>query len=77
MAKTLRIERSLEETGTGESRARRLKDPKRASHKRTIQIDDALLRLLLSLRERHQRLIAGVPDGVAVDLSLIKLPEGA
>jgi integrase len=37
-------------------------------------IDDALVRLLLSLRERHLRLIAGVPDGVDVDLGLIKLP---
>jgi hypothetical protein len=32
---------------------------------------------LLSVREQHSRLVAGVPDGAAVDLSLIKLPEGA
>jgi hypothetical protein len=56
---------------------RSLKEPKRAAHKRTIQIDDALVRLLLSIRERHLRLIAGIPDEVDVDLSLIKLPEGA
>jgi integrase len=73
VAKTLRIERSLEET-KGEYR---FKEPKRAKHKRTIQIDDALVQLLLSVRESHQRLIAGVPDGVAVDLSLIKLPADA
>jgi integrase len=79
VAKTLRIERSLEETKgkRGEGPVRRLKEPKRAAHKRTIQIDDALVRLLLSIRERHLRLIAGIPDGVDVDLSLIKLPEGA
>lgn len=77
VAKTLRIERSLEETPGAEGWQRRFKEPKRAKHKRTIQIDDALVQLLLSVREGHQRLIAGVPDGIAVDLSLIRLPEGA
>ena len=79
VAKTLRIERSLEETKgkPGEGPVRRLKEPKRAAHKRTIQVDDALVRLLLWVRDRHLRIVAGVPDGVAVDLSLIKLPEGA
>jgi integrase len=56
---------------------RRLKEPKRAAHKRTIQIDEALVALLLSERDKHLRLVAGVPDGIAVDLSLIRLPEGA
>ena len=51
--------------------------PKREKHKRTISIDDALVRLLLSVREQHLRLVAGVPNNVDVDLSLIKLPEGA
>lgn len=79
VAKTLRIERALEETKgrPGEGPVRRLKGPKRSSHKRTIQIDDALVRLLLSVREQHLRLVAGVPDGAQVDLSLVKLPEGA
>jgi integrase len=36
-----------------------------------------LLALLCSEREKLQRLKAGVPDGVDVDLSLVKLPEGA
>jgi integrase len=36
-----------------------------------------LVRLLLSVREQHLRLVAGVPNGATVDLSLIKLPEGA
>jgi integrase len=44
---------------------------------RTIDIDDALLSLLLALRDRHLRIAAGVPDGAPVDLSLVKLPEGA
>jgi integrase len=73
VAKTLRIERAIGESTEG----RRLKRPKREQHKRTIQIDDALVRLLLSVRERHLRFVAGVPDGAQVDLSLIKLPEGA
>jgi integrase len=73
VAKTLRIERSLEQS-QGQYR---FKDPKRSAHKRTIQIDDALIALLLSEREKHLRLVAGVPDGVAVDLSLIKLPADA
>jgi|SoiMetStandDraft_2_1073263.scaffolds.fasta_scaffold03100_6 integrase len=79
VAKTLRIERALEETKgkPGEGPVRRLKEPKRAAHKRTIQVDDALIALLLSEREKHLRLVAGIPDGAAVDLSLIKLPEGA
>ena len=33
--------------------------------------------LLLQLRETHLRLCAGVPDGVEVDLSLIRLPDDA
>jgi integrase len=79
VAKTLRIERALEETKgkPGEGPVRRLKEPKRSAHARTIQIDDALIALLLSERDKHLRLVAGVPDGAPVDLSLIKLPEGA
>jgi integrase len=73
-AKTLRIERALEET---KAHGIRFNGPKKDSHKRTITIDDDLIALLLSERERHLRLKAGIPDGVTVDLSLIKLPEGA
>jgi len=32
---------------------------------------------LLSIKEQHLRLVAGVPSGTQVDLSLIKLPEGS
>jgi integrase len=72
-AKTLRIERSLDRTREGLA----LKDPKTARGRRKIAIDDDLLALLVAERERHLRIAAGVPDGVQVDLSLIKLPENA
>jgi integrase len=72
--KTLRIERAIEQTV---KHGLRFKGPKKERHKRTIKIDDDLVALLLSEREKHLRLVAGVADGVAVDLSLIRLPEAA
>jgi integrase len=72
--KTLRIERAIDET---KKHGLRLKGPKTERGKRTIQIDDDLVILLAAERERHLRLVAGVPDGVTVDLSLVKLPDGA
>jgi integrase len=72
--KTIRIERALEET---DAHGLRMKAPKTARGKRTIKIDDELLSLLLAERERHLRIVAGVPDGTAVDLSLVKLPASA
>jgi Phage integrase family len=42
-----------------------------------IGISDDLVTLLRSERERHLRIVAGVPDGATVDLSLVKLPAGA
>jgi len=72
--KRLRIERALEETKV---HGVRIKGPKKESNKRTITIDDDLLALLVSERDKHLRIKAGIPDGVAVDLSLVKLPEGA
>jgi integrase len=71
--KKLRIARALELTRQGYA----LKPPKTARGSRTIDLDDALLALLLSLRDKHLRIAAGVPDGVQVDLSLVKLPQGA
>ena len=53
----------------------RFKGPKKESHKRAITIDDDLVALLLKEREKLLRLKAGIPDGVSVDLSLIRLPE--
>jgi integrase len=72
-AKTLRIERSVEQVGGKLS----IKGPKRASHKRTIAISDDLVSLLMAVREKHLRFAAGLPDGVTVDLSLIRLGEDA
>jgi integrase len=73
-AKTLRIERAIEHI-YGEQIA--IKGPKSERGKRTITIDDDLVRLLCAEREKHLRLKAGVPDGIAVDLGLVRLPEGA
>lgn len=73
-AKTLRIERAIEHT---KAHGLRVKEPKKEQHKRTITIDDDLIALLVAERERHVRIAAGVPDGVAVDLSLVKLPSEA
>jgi integrase len=72
--KTLRIERAIEET---EEHGLRIKGPKTERGKRTITIDDDLIALLITDRERQLQIAAGVPDGTAVDLSLVKLPSGA
>jgi integrase len=53
------------------------KEPKTLRGRRTIAIDDGLLALLKAEHEKHRRLHAGIPDRVEVDLSLIRLPEGA
>src|SRR5262249_49745270 len=45
--------------------------------KRTITIDADLVALLVAEREKYLRMVAGVPDGTAVDLSLVPLPDGA
>jgi len=73
-AKTLRIERAVEETN---EHGLQIKGPKTERGKRTIEIDDDLVALLRSERERYLRVVAGIPDGSAVDLSLVKLPAGA
>jgi integrase len=72
--KTLRIERAWEQT---KKYGLRLKPPKTRRGLRTIGIDDALIALLLKEKERHQRIKASIPDGVVVDLSLMKLPANA
>jgi integrase len=72
--KTIRVERALEVTkkfGT------RFKVPKTWRGLRTVALDDGSVSMLLQLRETHQRLLAGVPDGVDVDFSLVKLPDDA
>lgn len=72
--KSLRIERAWEQT---KKFGLRLKPPKTKRGLRTISLDDATISILRAERERHQRIQAGIPDGVVVDLSLIKLPPGA
>jgi integrase len=72
--KTLRIEWALEKI---KKEAPAFKDPKTERGTRTITIDDDLLALLCAEREKHLRIKAGVPDGAAVNLSLVKLPDDA
>ena len=72
--KTLRMERAVDQV---HKQPLGLKDPKTARSTRTIRIDDDLLSLLSAEREKHLRIVAGVPDGGVVDLSLVKLPDGA
>jgi integrase len=72
--KALRVERALEVTkkfGT------RFKPPKTERGKRTIALDDGSMAILLKEREKLLRMLAGVPDGADVDLSLVRLPEDA
>jgi integrase len=73
VAKTLTIRRALERVNGSSG----MKDPKTQRGVRVISIEDDLIALLLAEKERHLRIEAGVPDGVTVDLGLIKLPEGA
>jgi integrase len=72
--KAISITRSQQRT---KAHDRRVKGPKSARGRRTITIDDGLVALLKAEKERHLRLVAGLPEGVEVDLSLIKLPDGA
>ena len=72
--KTLRIGRSLDKAG----RILTFKLPKTGEKGiRTIAIADELVELLKAEREKHQRLVASIPDGADVDPSLVKLPSEA
>jgi len=73
-ARTLRIERALEET---KAHGLRFKAPKSKRGFRTIEIDKGLSAVLVKHREKHQRIVAGVPDGAKANFSLIKLPDDA
>jgi integrase len=72
--RTLRIERAVDQV---HGQALGLKEPKTARGKRTIVLDGDLIALLCAEREKYLRIKAGVPDGAAVDLSLVKLPDDA
>jgi integrase len=56
---------------------RGVKAPKTERGIRTFRIDEGLADLLKAHRRKQQQLVAGVPDGVDVDLSLVKLPADA
>ena len=73
-AKTVTIERTAEET---KAYGRRTKEPKSARGVRSFVVDDGLLAVLNAIRETHQQLVAGVPDGTAADLSLVRLSPAA
>lgn len=72
--KALRVERALEVT---KKFGIRLKPPKTERGKRTIALDDASMAILLKQREKQLRMVAGIPEGVDVDLSLVRLPDDA
>jgi integrase len=66
------VTRAIEETSKG----RWIKPPKTARGNRTISVDPVLVSKLREIRDQHRRLTAGVPDGSAINLGLIKLdPE--
>jgi integrase len=71
--KTLRIERAWESISGGRMA---LKAPKTARGRREIDLGDDIVALLLRQKERLQRLKAGIQDGPAADMALVKLaPE--
>ncbi|MGX9426945.1 MULTISPECIES: tyrosine-type recombinase/integrase [Bradyrhizobium] len=73
--KTLRIERALEQT---KKFGIRIKPPKTKRGLRTVDLDDATIAILLKQKERHLRIVAGIPkDAADVDLSLVRLPGTA
>jgi integrase len=72
--KTITVKRAVEET---KKHGRGTKEPKTQRGRRTIKIDDGLITLLATEREKHLRLVAGIPDGTHIDLSLVRLPDGA
>ena len=72
-AATIRIERAIDDAKAG----RTIKLPKSHRGVRTISVDGGLAAVLRAHRECHLRIAAGVPDGVPVDLSLVKLPVDA
>jgi integrase len=72
--KTVRVERAIEVT---KKFGIRYKPPKTWRGLRTIALDDGSVSLLLKERETHLRLRAGVPDGLDVDLGLVRLPVDA
>jgi integrase len=73
-ARLISVSRNVEDT---EKYGRRIITPKSKRGFRTFQIDHSLVELLRREKNRALRLVAGIPDGVEVDLSLIRLPADA
>jgi integrase len=73
-AMTLTIARAIEHT---KEFGRVLKEPKSRRSHRLIKLDADTVTLLLSLRETHLRLWAGVSDTANISLAAIKLPAEA
>jgi integrase len=71
--KVLKVERALEQTRAGIT----FKPPKTRRGLRSVVIDDSLVGQLRAERDAHARLVAGVPGGSPVDLSLVRLPDDA
>jgi integrase len=72
--RTLRIERALDFT---KKFGIKFKVPKTERGKRTIELDDGAVTMLLKEKERHLRVKAGVADNAGVSLSLTRLPADA
>jgi integrase len=73
-AGVISVSRNVEVT---KAHGTRIVTPKSKHGRRKFQIDASLVDLLRKERDRALRLTAGIPDGVDVDLSLIRLPKGA
>jgi integrase len=73
-ARTITVARSLEET---ERYGLAFKEPKTARGRRTIEIDEELVAVLLAERDKHLRIAAAVLHGAIVDLLLVHLPHDA
>ena len=71
---TISVSRNVEDT---EAQGRRIGTPRSKAGHRSFQIDPGLVGLLRMERERALRLVAGIPDGAEIDLSLVRLPDGA
>jgi len=72
--KALRIEWALDQT---KKHGIRRKRPKTARGRRTINLSESTVAMLLAERERHLRICAGVPDGSDVVPALVRLAADA
>jgi len=73
-AGTITVCRNVEQT---KAYGRRIGTPKSKAGHRTFEINQSLVDLLRKERDRALRIVAGIPDGVEVDLSLVRLPGEA